>query len=76
MTTEIETFSQCTVVLVATLTLMQRMCSIGYSLPPHQLPGGLKTLPSIWRKIFLNIYFIFRPDGSEMFLVQGNLAWR
>ena len=39
MTTEIETFSQCTVVLVATLTLMQGICSIGYSLPP--LPVAL-----------------------------------
>ena len=66
MTAEIETFSQCTVVLVATLTLMQGIVVYG-TVYLHTSCLGLKTLPSIWRKIFLNIYFIFRPDGKKCF---------
>ena len=49
MTTEIETFSQCTVVLVAALTLMQGIVVYG-TVYLHASCLGLKTFLSIWPK--------------------------
>ena len=49
MTAEIETFSQCTVVLVATLTLMQGIVVYG-TVYLHASCLRLKTFLSIWPK--------------------------
>ena len=46
-------------------------CSIGYSLPPRQLPWT-KNFLSIWLNIYLKM--ILRQMQKGTFLVQGN--WR